>query len=452
MQKARELTIGAAAGMMRKGTLSARMLVESCFERIHQREDTVRAWVEIYEKQALEEALSCDRESGKGQWRGRLHGIPMGIKDIMHVKGMWTRAGCPVYPARVAEADAQAVSRLRAEGAIILGKTVTTPFAANDPSDTRNPWNPGHTPGGSSSGSGAAVADRMCLAALGTQTGGSVLRPAAYNGVVGFKPTYGEISMEGIIPLSWSQDHVGALARCVEDAGILWRVMRDDLFSPFARAPRNVRMPEKSLHSFPPRLGHIREFFDSGTSPEVVEHLASLREKFVTAGAGVVDLKLPDSFGDVPGAWEAILQTEAASYHRTLFQSSSDRYPPRIKARIEKGFKVPGYEYVEYLHKRIDFQKQMMEVLSAVDAAFMPTAHTTAPGGLGSTGSAAFTSPWSFAGFPSLSIPSGLDGNGLPLAVQLVGAPGAEERLLEVGSWCERLIGFNHSPESEGLA
>ncbi len=215
MQEPRDLTIQDAVLQMQAGELTAVGLVESCLERIRAREATVRAWVEVYEQAALDEARRCDLEARQGRWRGPLHGIPFGIKDIIHVRGMWTRAGTPVYPAHVADEDAPVIARLRHAGAIFLGKTETTPFANNDPAITRNPWNPEHTPGGSSSGSGAAVADRMCPAALGTQTGGSLLRPAAYNGIVGFKATYGVVSNDGVIPNSWSLDHVGVHARCV---------------------------------------------------------------------------------------------------------------------------------------------------------------------------------------------------------------------------------------------
>lgn len=200
MVEPRELTVQAAITLMRKGDLKAQALMQSCVERIHERESSVHAWVEVYENEALEEARRCDDEFAAGGWRGDLHGIPIGIKDIIHVKAMWTRYGTSVYPPHMADADAPAVQRLKAAGAIILGKTETTPLANGDPTITRNPWNLAHTPGGSSSGSGAAVADRMCLAAVGTQTGGSLLRPAAYNGIVGFKPTYGYISSEGVMP------------------------------------------------------------------------------------------------------------------------------------------------------------------------------------------------------------------------------------------------------------
>ena len=221
MDEHSDLTISAAAIQMRQGELTAQALIESCLERIHTRENIIHAWVEVYEKTALEEARRCDQEARMGKWRGDLHGIPLGVKDIIDVKGMWTRAGTSIYPARVAEVDAPSVHRAKAAGAIILGKTETTPFANNDPTITRNPWNPAHTPGGSSSGSAAAVADRTCLAALGTQTGGSLLRPAAYTSIVGFKPTYGYISAEGVMPNSWSLDTVGVYVRCVADVEIL---------------------------------------------------------------------------------------------------------------------------------------------------------------------------------------------------------------------------------------
>ena len=243
MREPRELTITEAGERMKSGKLTAERLVESCLERIHAREETIHAWVEVYEQQALAEARRCDHEFQEGNPRGPLHGIPVGVKDIIDVRGQYTRCGTPVYPATVPHEDAPVIARLRNAGAIFLGKTETTPFANNDPTITRNPWNPEHTPGGSSSGSGAAVADRMCPAALGTQTGGSLLRPAAYNGIVGFKATYGEVSNEGVLPNSWSIDHVGFHCRSVADAAILWPCIREKEPRPFAR------MPEPPLRS-----------------------------------------------------------------------------------------------------------------------------------------------------------------------------------------------------------
>jgi aspartyl-tRNA(Asn)/glutamyl-tRNA(Gln) amidotransferase subunit A len=439
MREARELTIQEVAQRLKAGELTSERLVESCLERIRAREEVVQAWVEIDEQAALVEAQRCDQESRDGQWRGPLHGIPLGIKDIIHVRGMWTRAGTPVYPAHFADEDAPVIARLRRAGAIFLGKTETTPFANSDPTITRNPWNPEHTPGGSSSGSGAAVADRMCPAALGTQTGGSLLRPAAYNGIVGFKATYGEVSNEGVLPNSWTIDHVGVHTRSVADAALLWPCMREDAPRPFAR------MPEPPLRSRS-RMGYIRQFFEAETSPEVLENFAVVREQLLQAGAEIVELAFPPSFAFVGPCWGIIKQAELYAFHRPLFETHRDEYPPKLRVRLEKGMRIPGHEYVEHLRHRILFQWEMCDRMADVDAAIMPIASTTAPRGLSSTGSSIFNQPWSVSGFPAMSLPTGLDANGLPFAMQIAAQPYREETLLDVAAWCERVIAFSAKP------
>ncbi|MDF1593826.1 MAG: amidase [Desulfobacterales bacterium] len=445
-QNPRELTINAATRKMREGDLTALELATSCLERIQAREDTVHAWVEVYEEAALSEARRCDDELRAGKWRGELHGIPIGVKDIIDVKGTWTRAGSPIYPAQLAAEDAPAVKRLRDAGAIFLGKTETTPFANNDPTITCNPWNPDHTPGGSSSGSAAAVADGMCLAALGTQTGGSLLRPAAYCGIVGLKPTYGTVSVEGVVPNSWSLDHVGAHTRCVPDAAILWHLMKDMALIPFARRPlpHKVAGPPKSEDGM--RLGFLQEFFETEADEAVRSHLSAVRDKFREAGAAVVDLKLPDSFTCLKEAWSMIKEPELTAYHGPMFGLHGDQYPPNIRNRIELGLKISAHTHVSFLHKRIRFQEDMAALLSRVDAAFMPSAPSTAPKGLASTGSSIFNQPWSVAGFPAMSIPSGRDGSGLPFAIQLAAQPLAEDGLMKAAAWCEGVLGFDAGP------
>jgi len=360
----RELTIHAAKERMKSGELTARQLVESCLERIYEREDIIHAWVEVYEKEALEEADRCDREPDSGNGNGELHGIPIGVKDIIDVKGMWTRAGCKAYPARVAESDAPVIRRLKAAGAIILGKTETTAFANNDPTITRNPWNPNHTPGGSSSGSGAAVADRMCMAALGSQTGGSLIRPAAYNGIVGFKPTYGYVSLEDVVPVSWGLDIVGPHARGMEDAALLCRIMREDRPDPFLRMPLPTDIPQRIRPDGAPRLGVFPEYLADDVSPDVADHIASLRNVFESAGAAIEVLTLPDSFAHVAAAHRTIFDADLACYHRSRFQTHSEKYPPRIKERIETGLTISGHHYVEALRMRRIFQSEMVRILS----------------------------------------------------------------------------------------
>jgi aspartyl-tRNA(Asn)/glutamyl-tRNA(Gln) amidotransferase subunit A len=446
MSEPRELTIVDAVNRLRKGELTAEALVVSCLERIHRRDGTVRAWVEVYEEQALEEARECDAGFRAGKWRGELHGIPIGVKDIIDVKGMWTRAGCPVYPPRVAESDAPAVRWLRDAGAVILGKTETTAFANNDPTVTCNPWNIGHTPGGSSSGSGAAVADRMCLAALGTQTGGSVLRPAAYNGVVGLKPTYASISTEGVIPVSWTLDHVGLLARNVQDSKRLFGVLRDPHPVPFARTPAGSHHHDERDDGARLRLGYFRKFATAKAAVTVIEHLEVVLRTFEAAGMEIIELDF-EGFEQAANAHRTIMDAELAAYHRALFDSSGDQYPPNIKARIEKGMTIAGVHYIDAVHQRIAFQGAFGEALSGVDAAILPAAPTAAPKGLESTGSPVFCVPWSISGFPAMTLPSGLDERGLPLALLIGSGPMDEEKLFAVAAGCERILSFASSPD-----
>lgn len=450
MQEPRDLTIGEAARRMRAGELTAVRLVESCLERIHARESVVRAWVEVDEAGALDEAHRCDAERRQGVWRGPLHGIPLGVKDIIHVRGMHTRAGTPAYPAHLPGEDAPAVGWLRAAGAIVLGKTETTPFANNDPTVTRNPWNPEHTPGGSSSGSGAAVADRMCPLALGTQTGGSLLRPAAYTGIVGFKATYGRVSSEGVIANSWTLDHVGGLTRSVADAALVWACLCEEAPRPFARMPEPPSSSRSHTAGTPPRLGVIRDVFEREASDEVTAHLAAVIERLRAAGAEVVELPLPPSFAFVIPAWDIIKQAELYAYHRERFEAQPDAYPPKLRKRLEKGSGVLGHEYAAHLQHRIRFQREMSAAMADVDAAVMPVASSTAPHGLASTGSSYFNRPWTVSGFPAMSLPTGLDAQGLPFAMQLAAQPYAEERLLEAAAWCEAVVAFDARPGGAG--
>jgi aspartyl-tRNA(Asn)/glutamyl-tRNA(Gln) amidotransferase subunit A len=449
MSEPRTLSIIEAGRQIRNKELSAMDLVCSCLEKISRRDHIVRAWVEVYAKQAMEMAQKCDEDVSVGKPIGILHGIPIGVKDIIDVKGMWTRAGCSVYPPRIAESDAPAVAQLRAAGAIILGKTETTAFANYDPAPTRNPWNIQHTPGGSSSGSGAAVADQMCLAALGTQTGGSVLRPAAYNGVVGLKPTYGEISLEGVIPVSWTLDHIGPHARQVEDVKILFNLLRNDVPDIFAhmlpRSEHGIQPPANE----PFRIGFFQKFCNLEALPEIAAHVESICNTFEQAGTQIVILDLSKSFARAAAAHRVIMDTELSMYHNEHFSTLWEEYPLNIKTKIEKGLKIFGHEYVKAVHQRITFQQELSAALANVDVAIMPTAPSTAPVGLSSTGSPIFCVPWSMAGFPAITIPSGLDAQGLPLAVQIGGKPYCEETLLTIAAWCQGLLPFDFSPKED---
>jgi aspartyl-tRNA(Asn)/glutamyl-tRNA(Gln) amidotransferase subunit A len=286
----------------------------------------------------------------------------------------------------------------------------------------------------------------MCLAALGTQTGGSLLRPAAYNGAVGFKATYGRISTEGVLPNSWSLDHVGFICRSAADAALLWPAMREDDPRPFARMPDRPCGSRPRTPGEPPVLGHFPDLFAAETAPEVREHLAAVRERFLEAGARIVEIEPPPSFAFVMPAWEIIKQAELYAFHRPLFEAYGDKYPPKLAKRLQKGSLIAGHEYVEYLRHRIRFQEEMSRRMAGVDAVIMPIAATTAPRGLESTGTSDFNRPWSVSGFPALSLPTGLDATGLPFGMQMAALPYAEETLLDVAAWCEKVLAFSSRP------
>ena len=286
----------------------------------------------------------------------------------------------------------------------------------------------------------------MCPAALGTQTGGSLLRPAAYNGIVGFKATYGEVSNEGVLPNSWSIDHVGVHCRSVADAAILWPCIREDEPRPFARMPEPPVRSRERIPGSPPRLGYIREYFEAETSSEVMENLSSVRGEVPPGRRGDRRDHLPPSFAFVGPGWGIIKQAELFAYHRSLFAAHREEYPPKLKDRLDQGALIPGHQYVEYLRHRILFQREMCEQMAEVDAVFMPIASTTAPRGLSTTGSSVFNRPWTLSGFPAMSLPTGLDANGLPFAMQMAAQPYREETLLDVAAWCEKILAFTASP------
>jgi len=420
------LPAGRAATLIADRTLSPLDLLEACLARIAARDAEIRAWVRVDEAGARAVAREREAEARAGRLRGPLHGVPVGIKDIFHVAGMTTTCGAaPAFHVAATE-DAAAVARLRAAGAIILGKAHTTEFAYFEPGPTRNPWNVGHTPGGSSSGSAAAVAARMAPLALGTQTVGSVLRPAAYCGVVGFKGTHGLISTEGVVPLAWSLDHVGVFARAVADAALTAGVLAGrPLAGP---APR------------PPRLALASELVDRAT-PETAAAVRATAERLTRAGATIEEVKLPASFAGVHAAGRGVLEVEASAYHEELYRAHAAAYRPRTRELIEGGLARPAVAYARAQRARLAFREEVLPLLAAHDALLSPTAPATAPEGL-ATGDPWFCAPWSFAGVPACSLPSGVSAAGLPHAVQLVAAAERDAELLAVAAWCERVLDF----------
>jgi Asp-tRNA(Asn)/Glu-tRNA(Gln) amidotransferase A subunit family amidase len=400
--------------------------MEATLQHIQAREPALAAWAHVDTAGALAGAQALH-----GGARGPLSGVPVGVKDIFHVAGMPTTAGSRPFAHSRPTADATAVARLRAAGAIMVGKTRTTEFAYRDAGPTRNPWNRAHTPGGSSSGSAAAVAARMVPTALGTQTVGSVLRPAAYCGIVGFKPTHGAIPADGVIPLAWSLDHVGVFARSVDDVAAVVGVLTGLGLDPVPVAA--------------PRLALVPELLERAT-PEVAAHVRASAARLAAAGATVVEIKLPSEFAGLHAAGQRVLEVEAAAYHRSTFARHEADYGKGIAELIRLGLGVTGVDYVAANRARLAFRQAVMPLLAAHDGLLSPTAPSTAPEGLAFTGDASLCAPWSFAGVPSVSLPSGLSASGMPLAIQLTQAAGAEARLLGVAAWCERVLGPMAAP------
>jgi aspartyl-tRNA(Asn)/glutamyl-tRNA(Gln) amidotransferase subunit A len=441
------LSIAAAAELIHARTLSPVDLVQSCLQRIDQLEARLQAWVTIDREQVLATARRCEAEIHSGQYRGPLHGIPIGIKDIFYTAGLKTTAGSPIYADFVPDYDATAVRRLKEAGAIILGKAQTTEFAALAPSPTRNPWNLEHTPGGSSSGSAAAVAAAMCPGALGSQTYGSTIRPAAYCGCAGLKPTYGRVSAFGVFALAWNLDHVGLFARTVTDLALLLQALAgDDLQDP-ACVPLPVPDYLHALHEVrPPRLGLVREFFLERASEDTRGHLKTVVERLARAGARIEEARLPASFQGEPEAHFAVLYAESAVSHREAYDRHKTRYSAQMQDLIEKGRQVSAAAYIEHRRHQQRFRHDLNALCGTVDALLTPATPAPAPHGLTTTGDPSFNGLASFSGLPSLGLPSGVSADGLPFGIQLMSAAFTEDRLLAVGKWCEAVLDFRAAP------
>ena len=421
--------------------LSPADLAESLLKRIDSLDPSIQAWVTIDREKVLEEARRCEREIARGRKPGPLHGIPLGVKDIFYTAGLRTAAGSKILADFIPAFDSTAVLRLKQSGAIVLGKTATTDFAHADPAPTCNPWNREHTPGGSSSGSAAGVATGMCPGALGSQTGGSVLRPASYCGVVGLKPTYGRISRYGVLPFSWSLDHVGVFTRTVSDAAILLNAMAG--YDPADPTSSGEEVPDYTLSrksSRAPFIGVVEEFYQKNAEDQVWENTRAVLGRLKKAGARVEKVKMPESFAVVHDAHRVLMRAEGAAFHRPLFQKHPDLYRPKLRELIQLGSLIPAVDYLSAYRIKREFRRSMDRVMERFDLLLTPSTSSPAPRGLESTGDPWFQVPWSFSGLPTITLPSGLSKEGLPLGVQLAGKAFAEGKLLAWARWCEKVI------------
>jgi len=417
-------TIEGVGQMLRQGQATCVQVLERCLDRIEEWEPRLKAWVLVDREGAIEQAQALDRELARGECRGPLHGIPIGIKDIIDVAGLPTAAGFPPWRSHVAQRDASVVAALRMGGAVILGKTVTTQFAWIDPPPTRNPWNLSRTPGGSSSGSATAVAVGMCLGALGSQTGGSIIRPASYCGVAGLKPTFSGRA-DGVFPLAPSLDHPGPIARSVRDLGLLFReLLRSGVATEAeVQSPSEVDAACNSLFkvpSTPVRLARFRGEFEARIDRTALEVCDRAMSILAEKGALVTEVELPFDFDEVTHHHRLIMAAEAAAVHSSVFAQAPESYQPRIRSLVEEGQTITAVQYILAREHQDRLRTSMSEASENIDAFVLPATLGPAPDA-DTTGNPALNAPWSYVGSPTLCFPLGLTHEELPLGIQLVG-------------------------------
>ena len=425
-----------AARLIRDGLISSEQLVEACLSRIRDVDSEIQAWAFLDPDYALAQARAADALRLEGKPIGPLHGIPVAIKDIFDTADMPTENGSVIHAGRTPSRDATVVALLRAAGAVIMGKTVTTEFAYFSPGKTRNPHNPAHTPGGSSSGSAAAVAANMVPLALGSQTNGSTIRPAAYCGVIGFKPTHGLISRHRVFALSRTLDHVGLFARSIDDIALLAGQIvgydeNDSDTRPRARVPfAEVAAEEPPL---PPMFAFIKTPMWERADEDTKEGLAEIIEHL---GAQVEEVEL---FPSASEAWQwhhDIMSAEMALNLEREWKHGRDRLSEQLRAQIERGQEVRAIDYQRALARINPIHESFVELFEQrYDAILTPAAPSAAPKGLASTGDPSFCTLWTLCGMPAISLPLLQSTNGLPIGVQLVGPRLGDARLLRTARW-----------------
>jgi len=396
--------------------------------RIVELDPRVQAWAHL----DLDRAMSAAEAADSSQPRGPLHGVPIAVKDIIDVAGMPTRYGSPIYAnASAAAESAMCVQLLERAGAIVVGKSVTTEFAYYTPRKTRNPWNVAHTPGGSSMGSAAGVACGMVAGALGTQTNGSVVRPAAFCGVVGFKPTFGTSSNEGVLDPWPTLDHTGVFARSVADAAHLAACFSN------AGAMQSAVSPSRA-----PKLAVVRTPAWHFTEASQKKSLESTAAALAAEGADVRDANLPGEFDDAHKVHRVILAYEGARHFAALQRTHRADMSERFNELLDEGADIAERDYRDALENTRHLRALFARFVGEYDAVLTPPAAGEAPATLSETGNPAFCTIWTLLGVPAITIPVGLGPAGLPLGLQIVGAFGADDTALSVAAWCEAKLPF----------
>ena len=441
------LTIDAFRQMVRRGELSAVDVTRACLERADASNPDLRALTLVMADEALEQAALADRELAAGHDRGPLHGVPLTLKDLIDVRGVATTAASRVREHHVAREDALVVTRLREAGAVFVGKANLHEFAFGTTSEdsafgaVRNPLDPTRSPGGSSGGSAASIVAGMALASVGTDTGGSIRIPAAACGIVGVKPSHGELPLDGVVPLSRTLDHLGPLARTVGDAWLLYQALAGE------NSPRPL-IPARAAGL---KLAVPRPYFCEGLEEDLEARFESALDALRSAGADITDTEIPLA-SEGAAIYLHIVLSEAAAYHAVTLDAIPHRYSPAVRQRLEMGRYVMAEDYVRALAGRDVLRRQVEEALSGVDALLLPTLPIVAPPIGASTlrvdGSdqpvrnlmLRLTQTFNLSGHPAMSIPCGWTPAGLPCGLQLVGAVGETEQLFRIARGIEELL------------
>jgi Asp-tRNA(Asn)/Glu-tRNA(Gln) amidotransferase A subunit family amidase len=415
------LSATAAAAAIRARQLTSRDLVSACLARISEREPRVAAWAHLDPAHALAQADAADAAIAAGAPLGALHGVPVGVKDIIDTADYPTENGTPVFAGRRPSADAAVVAALRAAGAVIIGKTVTTELAFFGPGKTRNPSDPERTPGGSSSGSAAAVADHMIPLALGTQTAGSILRPASYCGCIGFKPTFGLVPRDGVLAQSAPLDTIGGYANSISDIALLIDILSGDI-----RRPLSTAVTDAAQRTARPRLAFVRTaswpLGDAGMHETVSSYAARV---------GAEEIELPESFARGIKAQQAVQFRDIARNYGPILDANSGVMSAKLAEVVAHGRGVSDAEYEAALAQREPLYDEFAALTRDCDAVLTPAAAGVAPLGLSATGSPAFNALWTYLGVPAISLPL-LSLDGLPLGIQAVALRDADAALIAV--------------------
>jgi len=441
------MTIEQFGRRLRARELTAVRVTEGCLRRIEADNPELNAFITVTADQALRQAREADQELAAGTDRGPLHGVPISIKDLFDVRGVPTTAGSRVREGHVAERDAPAIAHLRQAGAVFVGKTNLHEFAFGTTNEdsafglARNPHDRTRSPGGSSGGSAISVAAGMALAALGTDTGGSIRIPAAACGIVGLKPTLGELSIDGVVPLSRTLDHIGPLAQTVTDAALVYHALMGDV-SALPPAP----MPIHGL-----RLGVPRKYFCDLLDDEVRARFEEALERLRAAGAQIDEVEIHHA-SEIAPVYLHLVMADAAAYHAATLESMPEKYTPNVRLRLEMGRYVLGEDYVRALAGRERIGREVDAALAKHDALMLPSLPIPAPllgAATVQVGAVAepvrnlmlrLTQPFNITGHPAIALPSGETAGKLPCSVQLVGRRAQTDALLRVALTCESLI------------